>query len=152
MISRLLILFLTVIHNYHVEAFAPKTSFANQVFPLTFPLSCHISSKTTHLPSNSKISHLRARPRSKWDDLTDEDDDEFDIADDELFIPTSLSSTDYIPKDMTYTESNIRRQTATFDKLVEVGGKDVVNDVYVRDPGGKEWWLVGKIARVSGKF
>ncbi len=150
MISHFLTLFLTS-NPSHVEAFAPGTSFARRV-PISFPPSYHTFSETTHLPSISKTSHLRARPKSKWDDLTDEDDDEFDISDDDLFVPAPLSSADFVPKDMKYTESNIRRQTATFDKLVEVGGKDVVNDVYVRAPGRKEWWLVGKIARVSGKF
>ena len=53
---------------------------------------------------------------------------------------------------MIYTDVNIRRQMHNFDRLVEVGGQNSVNDVYVRAPGEKEWWLVGKIARVSGEF
>jgi hypothetical protein len=56
-----------------------------------------------------------------------------------------------VPPDMTYTESNIKRQMAYYDKLYEIGGQDIVNDVYVRAEGEKEWWLVGKVARVSGK-
>mmetsp|Transcript_19104 Transcript_19104/g.41355 ORF Transcript_19104/g.41355 Transcript_19104/m.41355 type:complete len:283 (+) Transcript_19104:41-889(+) len=89
-------------------------------------------------------SALYARPKSKWDDLTDEDDDD----DYETNESKSSSSVD-VPKDMLYTEANIRRQADTYDQLVTVGGPGVVNDVYVRAPGGKEWWLVGKVARVS---
>lgn len=91
-------------------------------------------------------SALYARPKSKWDDLTDEDDDD----DYETNESKSSSSVD-VPKDMLYTEANIRRQADTYDQLVAVGGPGVVNDVYVRAPGGKEWWLVGKVARVSGE-
>eukprot|EP00804_Cyclotella_cryptica_P025418 CCRYP_017189-RA/>CCRYP_017189-RA protein AED:0.09 eAED:0.09 QI:382/1/1/1/0.5/0.33/3/392/121 len=50
---------------------------------------------------------------------------------------------------MLYTDVNIRRQMHNFDRLVNVGGRDAMNDVYVRASGEKEWWLVGKIARVS---
>ena len=53
---------------------------------------------------------------------------------------------------MTYIESNIKRQMAYYDKLYEIGGRDVINDVWVRADGEREWWFVGKIARVSGEF
>lgn len=82
-----------------------------------------------------------ARPKSKWDDLTDDDED-----------VTSETELPVVPLDMAYIESNIKRQMANYDKLLEIGGKDIINDVWVRAEGEKEWWLVGKIARVSGQF
>lgn len=57
---------------------------------------------------------------------------------------------DNVPSDMLYTEANIRRQLETYDQLESIGGQDVINDVYVRAPGEKEWWLVGKVARITG--
>lgn len=33
-----------------------------------------------------------------------------------------------------------------------VGGKEITNDVYARDPDMDEFWFIGKIARVSGEF
>ncbi|EED91958.1 predicted protein [Thalassiosira pseudonana CCMP1335] len=79
-------------------------------------------------------SALYARPKSKWDDLTDEDDDD----DYETNESKSSSSVD-VPKDMLYTEANIRRQADTYDQLVAVGGPGVVNDVYAIE---KQWPLI----------
>ena len=131
----------------------------------TLPSSCHPQKNTLriaipssssckqHRTSNAPILHQShsikvrqktaryARPKSKWDNLIDEDDD-----DDQ----SNISKT--IPSDMLYTDVNIRRQMHNFDRLVQVGGRDAMNDVYVRAPGEGEWWLVGKIARVSGEF
>ena len=106
---------------------------------------------TTWCASRATATHnfsLQARPKNKWDDLVDEDDDDDD---DNYFISDNKSDKILPPPDMTYTEANIRRQADTYDQLVNVGGEDVVNDVYVRAPGGRQWWLVGKVARVSGK-
>lgn len=83
-----------------------------------------------------------ARPKSKWDNLIDDDDDDDDQND--IFKT--------IPSDMVYTDVNIRRQMHNFDRIVRAGGRDSTNDVYVRAPGEKEWWLAGKVARVSGEF
>jgi hypothetical protein len=94
------------------------------------------SSSPTHI---HPITSLRARPKSKWDDLTDEDDEE-----------SNNNMQDNVPSDMLYTEANIRRQLETYDQLESIGGQDVINDVYVRAPGEKEWWLVGKVARITG--
>ncbi|KAL7511022.1 hypothetical protein ACHAXN_007930 [Cyclotella atomus] len=80
-----------------------------------------------------------ARPKSKWDLLDDEEDE----------TDGEGSNAIEVPPDMTYIESNIKRQMATYDKLYEIGGQDIINDVYVRAEGEKEWWLVGKVARVS---
>mmetsp|Transcript_4554 Transcript_4554/g.10203 ORF Transcript_4554/g.10203 Transcript_4554/m.10203 type:complete len:270 (-) Transcript_4554:457-1266(-) len=86
---------------------------------------------------------LHARPKDKWDDLVDEDDD------DEISTNDSIPANkiENMPSDMMYIESNIRRQANTFDQLESIGGP--VNDVYVRAPGKIEWWLVGKVARIS---
>lgn len=90
-------------------------------------------------------SSLYARPKSKWDDLIDEDDE-----DDVTSTKESIHANDRnMPSDMTYIESNIRRQADTYDQLESIGGQDAINDIYVRAPGGRQWWLVGKIARIS---
>lgn len=73
-------------------------------------------------------------------------EDEDDIDDGEN-TPSGID----VPPDMTYIEANIKRQMANYDALYGIGGKDNINDVWVRAEGEKEWWLVGKIARVSGK-
>merc|ERR1711971_1209198 len=88
-------------------------------------------------PNNSAgASSLRARPKSKWDNLVDDDDDD-----------DAASTEDaHLPPDMEYTMENIRRQADTYDRLEAVGGRDAVKDIYVRAPGKKEWWLLGKIA------
>jgi hypothetical protein len=95
-----------------------------------------------HSSTTSPIIPLQARPKSKWDLLADEDDED-DI--------DGAKKPD-VPPDMTYIDSNIKRQMANFDKLYDIGGDSVVNDVWVRAEGEIEWWFVGKIARVSGKF
>jgi len=99
---------------------------------------------------NTSSSSLDARPRSKWDDLVDEDDDEDDY--ETPSSPTANSARENTIdtwRDMTYNEVNIRRQANTYDQLEAIGGEDAINDVYARAPGGREWWLVGKIARIS---
>eukprot|EP00984_Skeletonema_dohrnii_P001089 scaffold339_cov132-Skeletonema_dohrnii-CCMP3373.AAC.12 len=102
--------------------------------------SYHLLPKATSCCSTQKSVLLDARPKSKWDFLDDEDEHEEDEA-------QELSNS--VPADMMYTEANIRRQAITYDQLEQIGGKDVINDVYVRAPDEKEWWLVGKVARVS---
>ena len=95
---------------------------------------------------------MYAWPKSKWDDLVDEDEYDFDDDTDtnEASSPFAFNNED-VPRDMLYNEVNIRRQADTYDQLESIGGNDVVNDVYVRAPGKKEWWLVGKVARISGE-
>lgn len=85
----------------------------------------------------------------------DDDNEEFGVESESLWLPdapaASLSGSlaGAVPRDMRYEEANIRRQAETFDLLVDAGGEDVIDDVYVRSGGKKEWWLVGKVARVS---
>lgn len=46
---------------------------------------------------------------------------------------------------------NIDRQRNNYESMKAVGGKDLVNDVYARDPESDTFWFVGKVARVSGE-
>lgn len=46
---------------------------------------------------------------------------------------------------------NIDRQRNNYESMKAVGGKDLVHDVYARDPESDTFWFVGKVARVSGK-
>ena len=111
----------------------PATSFITHQY--------HEVHQPSHIVPELSILKRMARPKSKWDDLTDDDEN-----------VTSETELPVVPLDMTYIESNIKRQMANYDKLLEIGGKDIINDVWVRAEGEKEWWLVGKIARVSGQF
>jgi len=60
--------------------------------------------------------------------------------------------------DIAYTNENILRQLRYYNDIRKVGGKDCVQDIYVRDPntsvGGNNnfrlFWFVGKVARCTG--
>lgn len=52
--------------------------------------------------------------------------------------------------DMAYTDKNLRRQMEQYNSIRKIGGKDVVSDVYVRDPQYCIFWYAGKIARCTG--
>jgi hypothetical protein len=54
-----------------------------------------------------------------------------------------------VPPDMRYIPRNVQRQSRNYLALREVGGKDVVHDIYVRDPRSSTFWFVGKVACVS---
>lgn len=92
-----------------------------------------------HTTTVSSQSQLTARIKSKWDLLEDDDDEEEEVQDGSINVPP----------DMMYTETNIRRQASTYDQIEQIGGTDAINDVYVRASGEREWFLVGKVARVS---
>jgi hypothetical protein len=71
---------------------------------------------------------------SKWDNLVDEDDNDAGPP---------------IPPDMKYVERNVMRQHQNFVAIREAGGKEMTNDVYVREPSSGIFWFAGKVARVS---
>ena len=56
--------------------------------------------------------------------------------------------------DMAYINENILRQLRHYNEIRKVGGKDCVQDVYVRDPNtsgdNTRYWFVGKVARCTG--
>jgi hypothetical protein len=81
-----------------------------------------------------------ARPSSKWDNILEDD---FDHDND---MKPKVS----VPSDMTYEPRNVKRQHETFLDIRNSGGKDVCNDVYVRNPLEDVFWYAGKVARVSG--
>ncbi len=52
---------------------------------------------------------------------------------------------------MAYSKDTIIRQTYTYERIRKAGGKDVINDVYVRNPKLPSYlWFVGKVARCTG--
>lgn len=51
--------------------------------------------------------------------------------------------------DMTYEPRNLIRQHENFHSIRSAGGKDVTNDMYVRDPQEDVFWYIGKVARIS---
>lgn len=74
---------------------------------------------------------------SKWDDLNaDEEEDGVEYKPD-------------IPVDMKYIPRNVQRQHANFLSIREVAGKELTNDIYVREPNSSQFWFAGKLARVS---
>lgn len=74
----------------------------------------------------------------KWDMLIDEDEDE-----DLQFNGPPVS------RDMKYNLFNIQRQRTNFESIKTVAGKELINDVYARDPDSETFWFVGKIAHVT---
>ncbi|KAG7351850.1 hypothetical protein IV203_007898 [Nitzschia inconspicua] len=89
------------------------------------------------------LSFLNARQPSKWDNIVDEDDDDVEDG-------NSSRSKIPVPSDMTYEPRNAQRQHENFVDIRNAGGKDVCNDVYVRNPQEDVFWYAGKVARVSG--
>jgi hypothetical protein len=77
--------------------------------------------------------------KSKWDNLVDEDDDDYE--DEVEDIPAA--------PDMKYIGRNCKRQQEHFLAIREAGGKELTNDIYVREPGQDTCWYAGKVARVS---
>ncbi|KAL7543370.1 hypothetical protein ACHAXR_012717 [Thalassiosira sp. AJA248-18] len=53
--------------------------------------------------------------------------------------------------DMAYSNENILRQLRHYNNIRDVGGKDCVQDIYVKDPNpvgsNFRYWFVGKVAR-----
>ena len=78
---------------------------------------------------------------AKWDNLKDDDEDEAHSPENAL-----------IPSDMRYLLRNIHRQSSNYEAIRRAGGRKITHDVYLRSPGDEEAWLVGKIARISGKL
>jgi hypothetical protein len=92
--------------------------------------------------SPQSTTALPARPKSKWDLILDEEDEDQTKGAIESSIP--------VPNDMTYVERNVKRSHENFLSLRNIGSKDVCNDVYAKSPVAKEEvWYVGKIAKVS---
>ena len=77
--------------------------------------------------------------KDKWDMLIDEDEDE-----DLQFIGGPP-----VPRDMKYNMYNLQKQRGNYESMKAVGGKDIANDVYAKDPEDDTFWFVGKIARVG---
>ncbi|KAL7469443.1 hypothetical protein ACHAXS_009691 [Conticribra weissflogii] len=75
--------------------------------------------------------------KSKWDSVIDEDDE------------LEFKGGPPVPRDMKYSLFNIKRLRDNFDSIRAVGGKDLTNDVYARDPDTDTFWFIGKVARVS---
>lgn len=87
------------------------------------------------------------RQPNKWDFLDDLDDD-----DDGSTTTDTTGRRHYTscPPDMMYEPKIVQRAHQTFLAIRQAGGKEMTNDVYVRDPIDKEvFWYTGKVARVS---
>ena len=78
---------------------------------------------------------------TNWDALIKEDED-----DDLQFNGPPVA------RDMKYNMFNINRQRENFESMKAVGGKELLNDIYARDPETDIFWYTGKIARVSGEI
>ncbi|GAX27290.1 hypothetical protein FisN_23Lh142 [Fistulifera solaris] len=51
--------------------------------------------------------------------------------------------------DMKYIPRNCQRQHEHFLAIREAAGKELTNDVYVREPKSETFWFAGKVARVT---
>jgi hypothetical protein len=97
---------------------------------------------TTTAPILSTRCALREKglfAKDKWDMLIDEDEGE-----DLQFIGGPP-----VPRDMKYNMYNLQKQRENYASMKAVGGVDITNDVYARDPEEDTFWFVGKIARVG---
>uniref|UniRef100_A0A6V2CKV0 Uncharacterized protein n=1 Tax=Ditylum brightwellii TaxID=49249 RepID=A0A6V2CKV0_9STRA len=54
-----------------------------------------------------------------------------------------------VPRDMRYISANLIRQRNHFEAIRNIAGKEMIADIYVRDPKSITWWFAGKVARVS---
>ena len=54
-----------------------------------------------------------------------------------------------VPPDMKYIPRNVMRQHKNFVAIRQAGGKEMTNDVYIREPNTEVFWFIGKVARVS---
>eukprot|EP00934_Nitzschia_sp_Nitz4_P002953 Nitzschia sp. Nitz4//scaffold1_size375055//218831//219664//NITZ4_000289-RA/size375055-processed-gene-0.370-mRNA-1//1//CDS//3329541084//2943//frame0 len=95
-------------------------------------------------PSSVQSPTSLQRQPTKWDLVEDDDDDDDveKVKDTMDYTPT--------PPDMRYNPGNCKRSSENYMAIREVGGVDLVNDVYVREPGSEVCWYIGKVARVSG--
>jgi hypothetical protein len=86
---------------------------------------------------------LLARPKSKWDLLEDDDEEDTYGGTFESKIP--------VANDMTYVERNVKRSHENFLSLRNIGGKDLCFDIYGKSPlpNNEEVWYIGKVAKVS---
>lgn len=96
----------------------------------------HSGGKTIRLVINQA---LQSASNKKWDMLIDHDEDE------DLQFNNGLP----VPRDMKYNLFNIQRQRENFESIKAVAGKELINDVYARDPSTDCFWFVGKVAHVS---
>ena len=115
-------------------------NFFLQMMPIVFILNSMATSFCLGRPkqisrSHSTLTTVWAREKSKWDDLTDDDEDFYDS------IPVAA--------DMEYIPRNLVRASENFKNIRGVGGKDMTNDIYVRQPDSDVFWYTGKVARVS---
>lgn len=134
------------VHSFtpHHEILLPRTASRGRRTCGGIPYSqddCHY-----YLPAIS-IS-LNARAPSKWDTILDYNDDDDDGDNDEDDGKNNRSKIP-VPPDMKYEPGNVQRQHHNFLDIRNVGGKDVCNDIYVRNPDQDVCWYVGKVARVS---
>ena len=100
--------------------------------------SCTLHQKTR--PGKHACPSLYARS-TKWDALIGEGEDE----DEDMQFIGGPS----VPRDMRYNMFNIHRQRDNFEAIKAVAGKELIHDVYARDPDVDTFWFVGKVARTS---
>lgn len=74
-----------------------------------------------------------------------------EVRDDELLEPKHDDDDDPPPvkPDMRYIPRNVMKQFQNFVDIRQAGGKELTNDIYVREPQSDAFWFVGKIARVT---
>jgi len=138
-----------------IRAFATRITLPFIVFTValvaalmsTIPISVEafstLSRSFCRSAARNEVLTLEARPKSKWDLLDDDEDDE------DLAAP-AIESKIPVPNDMTYVERNVKRAHENFLAIRNIGGKNLCHDVYAKSPLAKEeLWYVGKAAKVS---
>lgn len=103
-------------------------------FPFALTKQTEKNTQSDQFSCFAKLQRTRAT-FAKWDNLSDEEE--------------SFEYKPSIPVDMQYKPRNVQRQHENFVSIREVAGKELTNDVYVREPNSSQFWFVGKVARVS---
>ena len=129
----LLVLFSSFSANELTKAFAPYSGWPSGSYRQL--LVDYSVSKNNHVGCKQYVGSATMKLSDKdWDAILREEENEVEYKG---------------PLDMKYIPRNCMRQNQNFVAIREAAGKDLTNDVYVREPKSDTFWFVGKIARVS---
>jgi hypothetical protein len=139
----------TQLDAFHAAAFTTATSdntttkrsflFVVSRTTVTRPPSYSINECTRTITTSTRRQPVSQHALYSVNDHKSSSSQEDDIEDNIIMIP----------KDMKYNEYNLMRQNKHFLAIRAVGGSEMTNDIYARDPDTDVFWFVGKVARIS---
>jgi len=109
--------------------------------------SCIPSKRATFVNNQrERVSSWLSSSSSAFIEYVEDDDDE----EEDFMLETIKNSPWQVTADMKYTEYNVNRQRDNYRAIRSAGGKETVNDIYVREPGAEIFWFAGKVAHCTG--